>query len=180
MELLNGAVDESRPSPGRPELAESELVRRAQLGSSAAFEQLIVLRGPHLSRYLAVRLRERYALDAFQETVAAAWHGLPNLKDPSKFWPWLVGIAAHKAADAAREQGRAVERELEPTARADESMLEVREALEALPEPFRQILLLRYYLDLSEEEVAEALHVRVGTVKSRSARARRALLELLR
>jgi hypothetical protein len=87
VELLNGAVDESRPSSGPPALAESELVRRAQLGSSAAFEQLILLRGPHLSRYLAVRLSERYALDTFQETVAAAWHGLPNLKDPSKFWP---------------------------------------------------------------------------------------------
>lgn len=180
MELLNGAVDESQPSSGRPELAESELVRRAQLGSAAAFEQLILLRGPHLSRYLAVRLSERHALDVFQETVAAAWQGLPNLEDTSKFWPWLVGIAAHKAADAGREQRRAVEHAVEPIARPDESMLEVREALDALPEAFRQILLLRYYLDLSEEEVAEALHIRVGTVKSRSARARRALLELLR
>jgi RNA polymerase sigma factor (sigma-70 family) len=180
MQLLKGAVDESQPSSGRPELEERELVRRAQLGSSTAFEQLILLRGPNLSRYLAVRLSERYALDAFQETVAAAWHGLPNLKDPSKFWPWLVGIAAHKAADAVREQSRRVEQGFEPTARADESMLEVREALDALPEAFRQVLLLRYYLDLSEEEVAEALQIRVGTVKSRSARARRALMELLR
>lgn len=179
MELLNAAVDESEPSSGRSELAESELVRRAQLGSAAAFEQLIVRRGPHLSRYLAVRLGERYALDAFQETVEAAWHGLPNLKDPSKFWPWLVGIAAHKAADASRERSRAAELGLKSSARADESMLELREALDALPEAFRQVLLLRYFLDLSEEEVATALGVRVGTVKSRSARARRALLERL-
>jgi RNA polymerase sigma-70 factor, ECF subfamily len=179
MELLESAVDEPRPS-GRAELAEPELVRRAQLGSAAAFEQLILLRGPHLSRYLNVRLGERHAADVFQETVAAAWHGLPNLDDPSKFWPWLVGIAAHKTADARREQRRAVEHGVEPTARADESMLEVREALAALPEPFRQVLLLRYFLDLSEEEVAVALRIRVGTVKSRSARARRALLELLR
>ena len=155
-------------------------MRRAQLGSSAAFEQLILRRGPHLSRYLAVRLSERYALDVFQETVAAAWQGLPNLKDPSKFWPWLVGIAAHKTADAGREQSRAVAQAVEASVSADESMLEVREALAALPETFRQILLLRYYLDLSEEEVAVALDIRLGTVKSRSARARRALLELLR
>jgi RNA polymerase sigma factor (sigma-70 family) len=176
---LHRRVDEPHPS-GRPELAESDLVRRAQLGSSAAFEQLVLRRGPHLSRYLAVRLNERYALDVFQETVTAAWQGLPNLEDPSKFWPWLVGIATHKAADASREQHRAAEQGAEPTARVDESMLEVREALAALPEAFRQVLLLRYFLDLSEEEVAVALRIRVGTVKSRSARARRALLELLR
>ena len=61
MDILNGAMEESERSSGRPERTESELVRRAQLGSSAAFEQLILRRGPHLSRELAVRLSERYA-----------------------------------------------------------------------------------------------------------------------
>jgi RNA polymerase sigma factor (sigma-70 family) len=61
----------------------------------------------------------------------------------------------------------------------EEGLLEIREALFALPAHFREVLLLRYFVQLSEEEVAEALGVRVGTVKSRSARARKALLELL-
>jgi DNA-directed RNA polymerase specialized sigma24 family protein len=42
------------------------------------------------------------------------------------------------------------------------------------------VLLLRYLLGLSEEEVAQALGIRVGTVKSRSARARKALVEVWR
>ena len=58
-------------------------------------------------------------------------------------------------------------------------VLEIREAVAALPEHFRQVLLLRYLLGLSEEEVAQALGIRVGTVKSRSARARKALMEVL-
>ena len=69
---------------------------------------------------------------------------------------------------------------LEPALGDDDAALELRQALNALPEPFRQVLLLRYVLDLSEDEVARALGVRVGTVKSRSARARRALEERLR
>ena len=163
------------------ELDEEELVRRAQLGSAAAFEQLVAARGPQLYRYLAVRLgNESDARDALQETLAAAWQGLPSLRSRSRFWSWLVGIAAHKAADVAR--GRALPTDRQPDAHiaGDDTAVEVREALARLPDHFRQVLLLRYLLHLSEEEVATALGIRVGTVKSRSARARKALEELLR
>jgi RNA polymerase sigma factor (sigma-70 family) len=162
------------------EVEEAELVRRAQLGSSAAFEQLVLRRGPQLYRYLVVRLRdEPDALDALQETLTAAWQGLPGLKRAAKFWPWLCGIASNKAADAARARLRTTDLEIEVEANAA-SVLEIREAVAALPEHFRQVLLLRYLLGLSEEEVAQALGIRVGTVKSRSARARKALMEVWR
>ena len=63
---------------------------------------------------------------------------------------------------------------------AEEDAADVLAALERLPAPAREVLLLRYLLRLSEVEVADALGVRVGTVKSRAARARRRLLEELR
>ncbi len=173
----------ARPTatPARVEFDEPELVRRAQLGSSAAFEQLVLNRGPALYRYLAVRLRdEGDARDALQETLIAAWQGLPSLKAGSKFWPWLCGIASHKAVDIARGRSHAALHELGASSPEDAEMLGVRDALAALPEPFRQVLLLRHLLGLSEAEAAEALDTRVGTVKSRSARARRALEDLLR
>lgn len=163
------------------ELEEEELVRRAQLGSAAAFEQLVVARGPMLYRFLAVRLGdESDARDALQETLAAAWQGLPSLKSRSKFWSWLVGIGTHKAADVARSRALATDREPDAHIAGEESGVEIREALAELPDRFRQVLLLRYVLHLSEIEVADALGIRVGTVKSRSARARKALEELLR
>lgn len=165
----------------RDELDEAELVRRAQLGSSAAFEQLVLNRGPSLYRYLAVRLRdEGDARDALQETLIAAWQALPTMKTASKFWPWLCGIASHKAADIARRRSHAAFHELDAHARHEDETLDLREAIAALPEPFRQVLLLRHLLGLTEAEVAEALDTRIGTVKSRSARARKALEQLLR
>jgi RNA polymerase sigma factor (sigma-70 family) len=163
------------------EAEEAELVRRAQLGSSAAFEQLVRARGPQLYRYLAVRLgNDSDARDALQETLAAAWQGLPNLRKRSRFWPWLVGIAAHKAADVAR--ARVPTTTATPESRADEAdeLVTLRAAVAALPGHFREVVLLRYVLDLSEAEVAHALGLRIGTVKSRSARARKALMEMLR
>jgi RNA polymerase sigma-70 factor (ECF subfamily) len=153
-------------------------VRRAQLGSSAAFEELVVRNGPRLHRYISLQLRhEADAHDAFQETLTAAWRGLPGLRQTDRFWPWMIGIAAHKAADTARHRTRACSIDELAQPRPHEGLFEAQEALASLSAQFRQVLLLRYLLGLTEEEAATALGVRVGTVKSRTARARRALLE---
>lgn len=174
------------PAPeGRPDrLAEwpdAELVRRAQLGSAAAFEQLVVRYGDRLHRYLWLELsHESDAHDAFQESLTAAWHGLPSLRHADRFWPWLVGIASHKVADVFRRRSRAGEPTPELESNDDGALLELHDALAALPPTFRETLLLRYLLGLSEEEAAVTLGVRVGTVKSRSSRARKALMEALR
>jgi RNA polymerase sigma-70 factor (ECF subfamily) len=175
-------VAPSRGVEGSPPAVPEEvlLVRRAQLGSTAAFDELVVRRSTALYRYLIVRLRnEPDARDALQETLTAAWQGLPRLREPEKFWPWLVGIAVHKAGDSGRTRrafGGARESVEHPHGH---DALETREAIAALPPHLRDVLVLRYALGFSEQEVAEMLGVRVGTVKSRSARARTALKEAL-
>jgi RNA polymerase sigma-70 factor (ECF subfamily) len=166
-----------------PQRDRADVVRRAQGGSEDAFEELVRSFGPRLHRFLAVRLGdERDARDALQETLIAAWQGLPRLRRADRFWPWLAGIAANKAADAARRRpssnGHRPELAAEVVADAH-GALAVRQALDGLPERWREVLLLRLVLGLSEEETATALGVRVGTVKSRTARARGRLLELL-
>lgn len=163
-----------------PQPVEVALVRRAQLGSALAFEQIVLTLGPSLHRFLFHRLRsEAEARDALQETLAAAWQGLPRLSDPAKLRAWLLGIAARKAADAARRPATA-QYDAEALGREDDTSFELREAILALPPKLRDVLLLRYVLQLSEEETAEALGVRLGTLKSRTARARTALSEELR
>jgi RNA polymerase sigma-70 factor, ECF subfamily len=169
-------------SRAHAELDLPEVVRRAQLGSHAAFESLAVAYGQRLYRFLVLRLGgERDARDVLQETLVAAWRSLPTLDDPQRFWPWLAGIAANKAVDAHRRH--------RPTAELDPELaapggpvdtLAVREALDALPPAMREVVLLRFLLRFPEEETAAALGIRVGTVKSRANRARRILLEALR
>jgi RNA polymerase sigma-70 factor, ECF subfamily len=151
-------------------------------GADASFQSLVAPSVQRLYRFLVVRLRdEREARDALQETLLAAWRGLPRLQDKDEPWPWLAGIAAHKAADAGRRR-----RPFLPLGdRPDRGYVEthdssdVRAALDRLPEKAREILLVRYLLRLSEEETAAVLGIRVGTVKSRAARARALLLEEL-
>lgn len=149
------------------------------------FEAFVAPYVRRLHRFLALRLGdERDARDALQETLLAAWQGLPGLRDRERPWSWLAGIAAHKAADCARRRPRALP--LPPLdlagpdeGREDDRHADVLAALERMPASAREVLLLRYFLRLSEAEVADALGVRVGTVKSRAARARRLLLEEL-
>lgn len=180
MVIAGLSADARTTEPARAELDHADLVRRAQLGSAHAFEQLVLVFGPAIHRFLTLRLRnESDVRDTLQETLTAAWLGLPRLEHPGRLRPWLFGIAAHKAADAVRRSLPVADHEVGQRGREDESMLELREAILVLPPRFRDVLLLRYLLQLSEEEVAVALGIRLGTVKSRTARARAALLELL-
>jgi RNA polymerase sigma factor (sigma-70 family) len=149
----------------------------------AAFDELVEPYVQRLYHFLVARLgQESDARDALQETLLAAWLGLSQLRDRDRPWAWLVGIAAHKAADAARRRSRTpIDAANAPadvlSSESDSS--ETRAALARLPRKAREVLLLRYLARLSEEETAAVLGVRVGTVKSRAARARRMLLEEL-
>ena len=134
-----------------------------------------------LYRFLVLRLGdERDARDSLQETLLAAWQGLPQLREHDRAWSWLAGIAAHKASDSARKRLGAAPLSGIEQSYEDDSGADVLAALERLPASAREVLLLRYLLRLSEAEVAAVLGVRVGTVKSRAARARQRLLEELR
>src|SRR5215207_2607071 len=114
--------------------------------ADAAFYELVAPFAQRLYRFLVVRLRdEREAKDALQETLLAAWSGLPKLHDAREPWPWLAGIAAHKATDVARRRRHLLPLG-EPPERGydvDGESADVRAALDRLPERAREVLLLR-------------------------------------
>lgn len=154
--------------------------RRATTPASSPFESLVAPYAQRLYRFLVVRLGdEREARDALQETLLAAWQGLPQLRDRDNPWAWLAGIAANKAADSARRRVPVVPLPDAEPGYEQGDLSEVAAALAKLPCAAREVLLLRYLLRLSEDETAGVLGVRVGTVKSRASRARRLLLEEL-
>ena len=144
------------------------------------FEAFVSPYVQRLYRFLVLRLGdERDARDALQETLLAAWQGTRELRERERPWSWLVGIAAHKATDSARRRARSTRATGFDVRYEDEETADVLDALQRLPAAAREVLLLRYLLRLSEAEVAGVLGVRLGTVKSRAARARRLLLEEL-
>lgn len=171
---------------------ERELIRRAKKGDSDAFRLLVEEYQTAVYR-LALRMcGESGAEDAAQEAFVAAWRGLPRFRGECKFSTWLYRLTTNAAIDyLRREQKQRTEGDVDDLSLADDSpspqeqaersetQQRVRKALAALSDEHRQILLLRYMQELDYGEIAQALHISEGTLKSRINRAKARLRELL-
>jgi RNA polymerase sigma factor (sigma-70 family) len=153
----------------------------AKQGSREDFGRLVDRLGPSLYRFLVVRLRdESDARDALQETLIAAWQSLPQLRRLESVRAWLFTIAVRKAGDVFRGRPSLTNVPLKEATTPDAAgLVELQMSLQELPPRMREVVLLRYLVGLSERETAGVLGVRVGTVKSRSARAREQLAHAL-
>jgi len=154
-----------------------ELVKRARRGDHDAFA---VLAGSALARLdAAARLIVRdteLARDAVQDAMLKAWRELPTLREPERFDAWLHRLTMRACIDAARRQRRRVT-EVALTPVCDPSVADGTAAvndrdlldrvLRRLEPEQRAILVLRYYLDLSLPDAADALGIPLGTAKSR-------------
>ena len=132
------------------------------------------------------------AEEAAQDGFVKAWRALGRFREGAPFRPWLLQIVANEARNRVRSAGRranlalraATEESSGGAAPSPEAALLSAEqragllaAVNSLPEEQRTVLSLRYFLGLSEQEVAETLDVPLGTVKSRTARALERLRE---
>lgn len=123
------------------------------------------------------------AQDVAQETFLRAWNAMGRIGDDVNLERWLCRISINLCLNQLRSRRReqvAVNRLTlnEPPGdpyELESARSEMGEALRRLPDRLRVPLVLRYYLDLPESEVARALSLRVGTVKSRLHEARRSL-----
>jgi RNA polymerase sigma-70 factor (ECF subfamily) len=101
------------------------------------------------------------AEDAAQETLVRAYFGLQKLKKRQSFFPWLLGIASRVAKEKQRSEKRrrqigemVREQATDPELSQDYAL---ERAIAALPESYRQVVLLRYYGNCSCSQVAQQL-----------------------
>lgn len=153
------------------------VVDRAQHGDTEAFESLAREAGGGLMGVAFRILRDPAAAeDAVQQTLVTAWRELPGLRDPERFDAWLYRILVRACTAEARRQGsrRSAVREVSPTALADTNAFgriadvdELERGFRRLTPDQRAVVVLRYWRDLRQEEIAEVLDIPLGTVKSR-------------
>ncbi len=163
----------------------SDLVRQAQEGDPAAFEQLIRAAYDRLfaSAYRILRDPDA-AEDAVQDAIVRCWRDLRGLRDPDRFEAWLYRLLVNASRDHARGLRRALRdsEELPPEMPAgtdDYAALAEHEALErafrGLAVDHRIVLVLAHYLGYSAPEIATIVGVPTGTVYSRLHYATRAM-----
>lgn len=172
-------------TPSTDPIHDELLAVRCQLGEPEAFDELAVRwHGPLWTYVRRLAADEDRAREIVQDVWVRILRGLPGLRDGSKLRAWLFGIARRTLMDRLRDRyARPVDADVDPDSLpADpgagglEDDLEALEgSLERLPIVEREVLTLFYLRELSLEDVASALDVPVGTVKSRLYRARRML-----
>lgn len=136
------------------------------------------------------------AQDVLQETFIKAFRSLDSLKNGEHFEAWIRTIAKRTAIDVMRKQNRwngiptedvflekveisqngsTVEQEVEQ----NEMMEIIQHHMEKLKPDYYEVLFLKYKKELKDHEIAEKLHVSVGTIKSRLHRAKKLLKKAL-
>lgn len=146
-------------------------------GESQTFEQLMADQ-LDVSFRLAVAILgdQDDARDATQDAFIAAWRELPRLRDPAKATSWLQRITINAAISRLRKRARdraaseGLSRQTPNHVPDDETVVRresLRVALWQLNPEQRTVLFLRYYEDLTVEQIATRIGIRQGTVKSR-------------
>lgn len=161
------------------------LVVRCQLGERDAFAELVQGWHPAVERYVR-RMLAGPDDDVVQEVWLAVFTGLPRLRQPERFAPWLFTIARRAITNRLRAAYDRTEPEPPDEVAADQDEIDavadrelISDALGALPLREREVLLLFYLEDLPLDTCAQICGVPVGTVKSRLNRARKLLREEL-
>ncbi len=183
-----GAVKRVRTDSveGRP-TEDAVLVERSRNGDQDAYAELV-------TRYQAIAARTAYVItgtaadaeDVAQDAFVKAYYALDRFRAGAPFRPWLLRIVANEAINRRKAAGRrptvglsvVEDRASGDTALSPEASALARErrelvlgALRQMREEDRLVIAYRYFFDLSEVEMAEALGVARGTVKSRLSRA---------
>jgi len=165
------------------EETDEQLIEQANRGDSDAFAQLY-----HRHRHWVYSLARRFthdddmAADAVQEVFTYLLGKFPGFRLTAKMTTFLYPVTKHIALTMKRNrraisvEDKGIDIEAKPVADDDKERTSLAEAMSALPEEQREVVLMRFFDSMTVEETAQALNIAEGTVKSRLSRA----LETLR
>lgn len=163
-----------------------DVLERFKAGDEAALKTVYErFRGPVFAISVSILRDHGLAADATQQTFVKAWKAASTYDPEREPGPWIYAIARRTAIDIYRKRQRSmvsdsVDRvDLPPSFDTIWEVFEVRAALDQLPDEEREVMRLSHFEGLTHTEIAERMGIPVGTVKSRSHRAHRRLLELL-
>ena len=158
-----------------------DLVTRAKDGDERAFEVLAAAHHPRLFRVAYGILRDRHlAEDATQQGLLDIWRHIPSLRDTSRFEAWSYRLLVNACYDEAKHRPNWVpSADLTPgdmpvSHDASGPVIardQLSRALQRLTLEHRAVLVLRYFMDLSPQEIGDSLDIPRRTVYSRLHRA---------
>lgn len=122
--------------------------------------------------------------DALQDSLETAYRSIESLQEPKYFKTWMTRIVINKCYDILRKKRKIIPFEsefmvnIQNETNFDENV-EMKLILEKLDKDFKEIVILYYYNNFKQEEIAKILGIPKGTVKSRLHRARAEIMNIL-
>ena len=171
-------------SAQRPAASGAAAAGQNQINAEAGVTALFEAHSLGLIRLAHIMLGDRSsAEDVVQEAFCGLYRRWPQLTDQAKALPYVRSAVLNGCRTVLRRgQGRGVRWASQPSAASDEAAVlsgeerhEVMRALRRLPHRQREVLVLRFYLDLSDAEIARDMEISPGTVRSTASRALTAL-----
>lgn len=184
-----------------PEI-DDKLIKDALKGDQKAFRDLVTRHQGSVFHIVFRIVRDReMANDLVQETFMKAFSSLKSYRSEYRFSTWLYKIAANASIDHLRkkriqalsldnpirtEDGEVAIEVADYSHHPEEEMVlrerrvSIAEAIDALPEKYRKVIIARHQEEKSYEDIADELNLPVGTVKARIFRARELLKKRLR
>jgi RNA polymerase sigma-70 factor (TIGR02954 family) len=162
------------------------LVKKASRGDEEAFTLLLEEHKAKLYRIAYAHFKnEQDSLEALQETVYRAFKGIRKLKEPQYFSTWITRILLNYCTDELKRKGRntpveeVYSAEYSSSVGMDDTGIVIRMAVERLQPQWKQLIILKYYEDLTISQISQMLNWPDGTVKTRLSRAIQELRKLV-
>lgn len=162
------------------------IINEAKKGNSEAFVTLIEQYKIQMYKTAkAILKNEDDVCDAIQEALVSVYKNINTLKKEKYFKTWLIRITINKCYDIIESNNNNMNKiekqviEYEEKEENLEGNLDLERALSLIDNDLRMVTVLYYYDDISVKQIAEILGIPTGTVKSKLARARNKLCEIL-
>lgn len=178
-------------------MSDGELVRQTLAGRPAAYEELVRRWSAHILAFCHAKVRSSHAAeDLAQEALLRGYRALGTLDEAEKFGPWLRGIALrvcldwlkskqnHQSAFSDLGDGWSFDQapldsegQRREAAERGERLERLLDEVEALPDEYREVVMMYYYDDVTYQDLAETLGVSAATINARLTKARAMLRE---
>lgn len=169
---------------------DEQLVRAIQEGDVLAYEQLVT-RYEHRLLAFAYRIvgSHEAAQEVVQDALFAVYKTIDRIDTTHKFSSYVYEITKHMGISYLRRQHHTITLDESISIDGDEAMYEnlyrretqgkIRQAVQSLPQKYRDVIRLYYFEELSYEEISEKLGLPINTIRTHLYRAKRELAKLL-
>ncbi|MDU4883579.1 sigma-70 family RNA polymerase sigma factor [uncultured Clostridium sp.] len=168
-------------------LSEEELIKSAIHGNCEAYAQVIKNNKEYLYKMAYVYVNDsNKALDVLQECTYKGFKSIKTLRNPKYFKTWITRILINIAISMLKQDSKIVYLDDNNPLEEGKSFINIEEkidlynAIEMLKNDYKIIVIMKYFNDMTIDEISNILNIPVNTVKTRLSRARSALKNILK